>query len=40
MEFFEDVALEIAQMSEDIRRVCRRFDIRVVFKSGRTIHYI
>ena len=25
---------------EDIRHVCRRFDIRVVFKSGRTIRYI
>jgi len=37
MEFFEDVALEIAQMSEDIRHVCRRFDIRVVFMFGRTI---
>ena len=24
-------------MSEDIRRVCRKFNIRVVFKSGRTL---
>ena len=24
-------------MSEDIRRVCRKFNIRIVFKSGRTL---
>ena len=28
----------VAGMSEDIRRVCRKFNIRVVFKSGRTLH--
>ena len=28
----------IAGMSEDIRRVCRKFNIRVVFKSRRTLH--
>ena len=27
----------VAGMSEDIRRVCRKFNIRVVFKSGRTL---
>jgi len=27
----------MAGMSEDIRRVCRKFNIRVVFKSGRTL---
>jgi len=27
----------VAGMSEDIRRVCRKFDIRVVFKSRRTL---
>ena len=27
----------VAGMSEDIRRVCRKFIIRVVFKSGRTL---
>ena len=27
----------MAGMSEDIRRVCREFNIRVVFKSGRTL---
>ena len=27
----------LAGMSEDIRRVCRKFNIRVVFKSGRTL---
>ena len=27
----------VAEMSEDIRRVCRKFNIRVVFKSGRTL---
>ena len=27
----------VAGMSEDIRRVCRRFNIRVVFKSGWTL---
>ena len=26
----------VARMSEDIRRVCRKFNIRVVFKSRRT----
>ena len=25
-------------MSEDIRRICREFNIRVVFKSRRTLH--
>ena len=28
----------VAGMSEDIRRVCRKFNIRVVFKSGLTLH--
>ena len=28
----------VVGMSEDIRRVCRKFNIRVVFKSGRTLH--
>ena len=28
----------VAGMSEDIRRVCRNFNIRVVFKSGWTLH--
>ena len=27
----------VAGMSEEIRRVCRKFNIRVVFKSGRTL---
>ena len=27
----------VAGMSEDIRCVCRKFNIRVVFKSGRTL---
>ena len=27
----------IAGMSEDIRRICRRFDIKVAFKSGQTL---
>ena len=27
----------VAGMSEDIRRVCRKFNIRVVFKSGQTL---
>ena len=27
----------VAGVSEDIRRVCRKFDMRVVFKSGRTL---
>ena len=27
----------VAGMSDDIRRVCRKFNIRVVFKSGRTL---
>ena len=27
----------VTGMSEDIRRVCRKFNIRVVFKSGRTL---
>ena len=27
----------VAGMSEDIRRVCRKFNIRVVFKSRRTL---
>ena len=27
----------VAGMSEDIRWVCRKFNIRVVFKSGRTL---
>ena len=27
----------VAGMTEDIRRVCRKFNIRVVFKSGRTL---
>ena len=27
----------VAGMSEDISRVCRKFNIRVVFKSGRTL---
>ena len=27
----------VARMSEDIRRVCRKFNIRVVFKSGWTL---
>ena len=27
----------VTVMSEDVRRVCRKFNIRVVFKSGRTI---
>ena len=27
----------VAGMSKDIRRVCRKFNIRVVFKSGRTL---
>ena len=27
----------VAGMSEDIRRVCKKFNIRVVFKSGRTL---
>ena len=26
----------VAGMSENIRRVCRKFNIRIVFKSGRT----
>ena len=30
----------VAGMSEDIRRVCRKFNIRVVFKSGRTLRSI
>ena len=30
----------VAGMSEDIRRVCRKFNIRVVFKSGRTLRLI
>ena len=28
----------VVGMSEDIRRVCRKFNIRVVFKSGQTVH--
>ena len=28
----------VAGMSEDIRCVCRKFNIRVVFKSGRTLY--
>ena len=28
----------MAGMSEDIRRVCRKFNIRVVFKSGQILH--
>ena len=28
----------VAKMSEDIRRICREFNIRVVFKSGQTLH--
>ena len=28
----------VAGMSEDIRHVCRKFNIRVVFKSGRNLH--
>ena len=28
----------VAGMSEDIRSVCRKFNIRVVFMSGRTLH--
>ena len=28
----------VAGMSEDIRRVCRKFNIRVVFNSRRTLH--
>ena len=27
----------VAGMSEDIRRVCRKFNTRVVFKSGRSL---
>ena len=27
----------VAGMSEDIRRICRKFNIRVVFKSGWTL---
>ena len=27
----------VAGRSEDIRRVCRKFNVRVVFKSGRTL---
>ena len=27
----------VAGMSEDIRHVCRKLNIRVVFKSGRTL---
>ena len=27
----------VVGMSEDIRRVCRKFNIRVVFKSGQTL---
>ena len=34
----EEQEEERAGMSEDIRRVCRKFNIRVVFKSGRTLH--
>ena len=30
----------VAGMSEDIRRVCRKFNVRVVFKSGRTLRSI
>ena len=30
----------MAGMSEDIRRVCRKFNIRVVFKSGRTLRSV
>ena len=28
----------VGGMSEDIRCVCRKFNIRVIFKSGRTLH--
>ena len=31
------VISHMAGMSEDIRRVCGKFNIRVVFKSGRTL---
>ena len=31
------VILYVAGMSEDIRRICMKFNIRVVFKSGRTL---
>ena len=27
----------VAGMSEDIRHICRKFNIRVLFKSGRTL---
>ena len=30
----------VVAMSEDIRHVCRKLNIRIVYKSGQTLHSI